>query len=208
MNDESQTIEQRFQQMVESDPNNELGHFSLGKVYLEAGRFDDAIPPLSRVLELNPKMSKAYELLGEAYESAGKRDQAIEVVTRGVSTADELGDRKPRDAMAKMLEQWGAAVPAFKEEAAQPQADPGATGLKTVGFQCARCSRPDGQLPKPPIRGPLGVAVHAQTCAACWQEWIGMGTKVINELGISLSTPAGQEAYDQYMVEFLQLELS
>ena len=33
-----------------------------------------------------------------------------------------------------------------------------------------------------------------------------MGTKVINELGLILSSPAGQQAYDQYLVEFLQLE--
>jgi hypothetical protein len=35
-----------------------------------------------------------------------------------------------------------------------------------------------------------------------------MGTKVINELGLVLSSKAGQEAYDQYMKEFLQLEES
>ncbi len=33
-----------------------------------------------------------------------------------------------------------------------------------------------------------------------------MGTKVINELGLVLSTPAGAQSYDQYMLEFLQLE--
>lgn len=33
-----------------------------------------------------------------------------------------------------------------------------------------------------------------------------MGTKVINELGLQLATKAGQDAYDQYMLEFLQLE--
>ena len=33
-----------------------------------------------------------------------------------------------------------------------------------------------------------------------------MGTKVINELGLALSSQEGQDAYDQYMIEFLQLE--
>ena len=61
-------------------------------------------------------------------------------------------------------------------------------------------------MPKPPFKGPLGERILANTCSGCWGEWIPMGTKVINELGLVLSTPAGQEAYDQYMVEFLQLE--
>ena len=33
-----------------------------------------------------------------------------------------------------------------------------------------------------------------------------MGTKVINELALVLSRPEGQRAYDQYMLEFLQIE--
>jgi hypothetical protein len=33
-----------------------------------------------------------------------------------------------------------------------------------------------------------------------------MGTKVINELGLVLSSPEANATYDQYMIEFLQLE--
>jgi Fe-S cluster biosynthesis and repair protein YggX len=33
-----------------------------------------------------------------------------------------------------------------------------------------------------------------------------MGTKVINELGLVMSNPESQATYDQYMIEFLQLE--
>jgi Fe-S cluster biosynthesis and repair protein YggX len=61
-------------------------------------------------------------------------------------------------------------------------------------------------LTKAPFKGPQGEAILNRTCSTCWQEWIRMGTKVINELGLVLSTPSGQETYDQYMVEFLQLE--
>jgi Fe-S cluster biosynthesis and repair protein YggX len=52
----------------------------------------------------------------------------------------------------------------------------------------------------------LGEKIYANVCQACWREWIAMGTKVINELGLVLSTKAGQDTYDQYMMEFLQLE--
>ena len=76
----------------------------------------------------------------------------------------------------------------------------------STGFQCARCGQPHGQLEKAPFKGALGEKVGTHTCQSCWREWIGMGTKVINELGLALSSQAGQDAYDQYLVEFLQLE--
>ena len=202
--DQDQRIQQ-FKQMAEADPDNELGHFSLGKAYLDAGRFDDAIGTLTRALDLDPTMSKGYQLLGDAFDRGGKRAKAIEVMTKGVTVADEQGDRMPRDAMAKVLRDWSAPVPTFKTvDRPVPDADTG--GASTPGFQCSRCGRPDGPLAKRPFKGPLGEKILANVCAGCWKEWIGMGTKVINELGLTLSSPAGQQAYDQYMVEFLQLE--
>jgi Fe-S cluster biosynthesis and repair protein YggX len=195
---------QQFKQMAEADPDNELGHFSLGKAYLEAGRLDDATASLEKAVSLNPKMSKAYQLLGEALDGSKRRDRAIEWVTKGVTVADEQGDRMPRDAMAKMLKEWNATVPAFKEETAGTRAL--AAGVATEGFQCVRCGRPTGKLAKAPFRGELGQKILENVCDICWQEWVAMGTKVINELGLVLSTPSGQDAYDQYMIEFLQLE--
>jgi len=195
----------RFQQMVEADPENELGHFSLGKAYLEAGRFEDAVTPLSRAVELNPRMSKAYQLLGDALHKTGRRKDAIDVMTRGVTVADDQGDRMPRDAMAGMLDEWGAPVPAFKETVPLGPAEATA-GAATPGFQCSRCGRPGGQLDKQPFKGPLGVKILENVCTTCWREWIAMGTKVINELGLVLSTSEGQQTYDQYMIEYLQLE--
>jgi len=196
---------QQFRKMAQDDPDNELGHFSLGKAYLEAGRYKEAIGPLNRVLELNAKLSKVYQLLGEAYDKDGQRDKAIEVMTRGVAVADEQGDRMPRDAMAETLRQCGAPVPAFKRAAAV-ESTGGPAGQSSAGFTCSRCGRPGGQLERPPFKGPLGQKVFESVCTSCWREWIPMGTKVINELGLTLASQAGQDAYDQYMIEFLQLE--
>ena len=195
----------QFRTMTEADPNNELGHFSLGKAYADTGGFAEAVGPLTRAVELNARMSKAYQLLGEAYERTGQHEKAVEVMTRGVTVADEQGDRVPRDAMVKALTEWGAPVPTLKETAgAQPagQAEAGTTS----GFACARCGRPTGRLEKAPFKGSVGQKIHDNVCATCWREWIGMGTKVINELGLVLSTQAGQQTYDQHMLEFLQLE--
>ncbi len=79
-------------------------------------------------------------------------------------------------------------------------------GESQTDFACARCARPSGQLGAPPFKGPLGETIHAKICETCWTEWIPMGTKVVNELGLVLASEAGRDTYDQYMIEFLQLE--
>ena len=44
----------QFKKMATDDPNNELGHFSLGRAYLEAGIYDNAATSFERVIEINP----------------------------------------------------------------------------------------------------------------------------------------------------------
>ena len=107
--------------------------------------------------------------------------------------------------MAGLLHEWAAPIPPFRQakSVVDTKVDSGAS---VDGFKCGRCGQPRGQLPKPPFKGPLGERVFAHICQSCWQEWISMGTKVINELGLELSTSKGQDAYDQYMIEFLQLD--
>jgi Fe-S cluster biosynthesis and repair protein YggX len=202
--DDNARIEQ-FRKMTEADPNNELGHFSLGKALVEASRFQEAAKPLSRALALNPALSKAYQLLGDAWAKQGDTAKAVEILTRGVLVADEQGDRAPRDAMAARLNELGAPTPAFRKASDAKAASSSASG--DVGdFRCARCGRPKGRLAKPPFKGALGEKIHQHVCESCWREWIGMGTKVINELGLVMSNPESQATYDQYMIEFLQLE--
>jgi len=195
----------QFEKMANDDPNNELGHFSLGKAYLEAGRFEEAAASLKRALDLNPTLSKGYEHLGVALDKAGNRELAIEMLTRGASVADERGDLKPRDAMVDMLRVFGAQVPAFKEKSVESQAVAG-SGQAVTGFACARCGKPFGKLEKPPFKGELGQKIFDGVCQSCWKEWIAMGTKVINEMGLQLADKRHQDTYDQYMIEFLQLE--
>ena len=197
---------QQFEKMAKEDPDNELGHFSLGKAYLESGRFEDAVGPLKRAIGIRPGMSKAYQLLGEAYDKAENRQAAVEIVTKGAKVADEQGDVMPRDTMAKLLISWDAPVPQFRSSTAPVGGTTSTAAGAVEGFQCARCGRPSGKLSKQPFKGTLGQKVFENVCEPCWREWIPMGTKVINELGLTLSSEQGQEAYDQYMIEFLQLE--
>lgn len=196
----------QFKQMADADPDNEMGHFSLARAYIEAGRWAEAEPSLTRVLELNPTHSKSYQLLGEVRVKLGKREEAIKSLKRGYEVAAERGDVMPRDGCAKALRELGVELPAVTTIATAPVPASTATGATAQGdFQCSRCGRPGGKLPARPFKGDLGEKVWARVCASCWREWIGMGTKVINEMGLQLADPRAQEIYDEHLKEFLQL---
>lgn len=46
---------------------------------------------------------------------------------------------------------------------------------------CSRCGQNSPGLARPPMPGPLGTRIAAQVCAACWEEWLRMQVKFINE---------------------------
>src|SRR4051812_9099942 len=91
----------QFRKMAQDDPDNELGHFSLGKALLEDGQFVDAAVSFQKTVELNTQFSKAYQLLGQSLINAGNNAAAIQYLTQGFEVADERGDNIPRDEMAK-----------------------------------------------------------------------------------------------------------
>ena len=58
-------------------------------------------------------------------------------------------------------------------------------------------------MPDPPLKGPLGEFIYDHFTAETWREWIGMGTKVINELKLDFSNREHQDVYEQQMMEWL-----
>lgn len=198
MAENRERIEQ-FRKMAEADPNNEIGHFSLGREYFSAGSYDQAIQSLRRVIELNPNISKAYQLIGSALLKQEQRDEAVKVWTDGVKIADTRGEVLPRNEMVQLLKDAGAPVP----ELASKQAAPLEVGQGQV--LCKRCGKIGKQLPRVPFRNAFGEEIYASTCADCWREAIGLGTKVINELRLPMADPQAQKIWDQHIREFLNL---
>lgn len=199
----------QFETMTLADPDNEMGHFSLGTAYADAGRFAEAERSFVRVLELNPSHSKSYELLGRALLELDRREDAVNILKQGFEVAAKSGDVMPRMAIAGILGRLNEPVPDVESSdeggVVTRSARNESRGSDEGGFHCSRCGRPDGQLEARPFKGELGEMVLASVCSNCWQEWIPMGTKVINELGLALADPKAQDAYDQHMKEFLQL---
>lgn len=198
--DTASRIEQ-FKKMAEADPNNELGHFSLGRAYLDAGQFEQAVESLRKVVELNPNISKAYQLMADAQLKLDRRDSAIQLLTMGVRIANERGDMMPKNAMIAKLQELGAPLPDIGAGAR--------TAEQPVGegeVLCARCGKVKPRMPSAPFSNAQGKMIHEKVCADCWREWIGMGTKVINEMRLPLADPQAQKIFDQHMYEFLNLK--
>ncbi|MHB1424052.1 MAG: Fe(2+)-trafficking protein [Gemmataceae bacterium] len=194
----------QFQKMANDDPDNELGHYRLGQLLMEARQFPEAIQSFRRTLELSPRFSKVYQLLAQCLIDDNRRDEAVAVLKEGFAVADEQGDNMPRDAMTRMLTELGEPAPVSKKKA----------GSEPEGGGGFRCQRPGcfagsraRQLEKRPFNDDMGQRIHESVCADCWMDWVrNYSIKVINELHLDLSTERGQEEYDRYMREFLGLE--
>ena len=196
----------QFRKMANDDPDNELGHYRLGQLLMEAGQYDEAAQSFRRTLELSPQFSKVYHLLAQSLLQLGRRDEALTVLREGYAVADERGDNVPRDDMGRMLTQLGEAPPAPKK--ATPAAGAGSDGFRCQRPGCLAGSRAR-KLPAPPIGvdRPLAEKIMATVCADCWNDWLrNMSIKVINELRLDLSTERGAEEYDRYMREYLGVE--
>jgi tetratricopeptide (TPR) repeat protein len=197
----------QFRKMAADDPENELGHYRLGQLLMEAGQHEDAIASFRRTLELSPTFSRVYEYLGSCLLKLNRRDEAVKTLTEGWKVADERGDRMPRDDMGRMLAEQGEAPP----QPARVSVGVPEVGGEPGGFRCQRPMCMWGararQLPNPPFGDETGRRIYETVCAGCWEEWLkNYSIKVINELRLDLSTERGQDEYDRYMREFLGLD--
>jgi Fe-S cluster biosynthesis and repair protein YggX len=194
----------RFRNMVQGDPEDDLAHFRLGQVLMEDGQSAEAAKMFERTIELSPGFSRAFLLLGECLVKEGQNPKAVEVLTKGWTTADERGDRVPREAMGKLLVTLGAPVPA----PAAPKAEDEGPG---TGFKCHRPGCMEGkrakQLPAPPLPDAIGERIYRDICAACWTLWWkDLSVKIINENRLDLSSEFHQQEYDRFMRDFMGFE--
>lgn len=194
----------QFRKMASDDPDNELGHYRLGQLLLEAGQFADAEGSFRRTLELSPQFSKVYQLLGETLIKQSKTADAIKILTEGYAIADERGDNIPRDEISKLLVGLGQPAPTPKATAPASASGPG------DGFKCQRPGCVSGKsarkLAKAPMNDELGQRIYDNVCVECWDYWLkNLSVKVINEMRLDLSTDQGAEMYDNIMRETLGL---
>ena len=186
----------QWENMTQADPDNGMGWLSLGNAYKDAERYADAEKAYRKTIEADVTMSRAYQLLGQVLIKLEKNDEAAEVLTAGYPIAAERGDVMPMKAMGSLLEKLGKPVP--KVKAAAPEAE--LTGDQIVDRRSGQAGH---RMPDPPMRGPIGKFIYDHFSQETWREWIGMGTKVINELRLDLSNEQHQQVYEDQMLEWL-----
>jgi len=66
-----------YTKMLQGDPQNPLRHDAVAALYLDSGRFDEAIAEFRQSLRLNPDSAPTHYNLGFALSARGHRDEAI-----------------------------------------------------------------------------------------------------------------------------------
>lgn len=199
----STTTEERiaqWEQMAREAPDD-MAYFSLANAYKDADRPEDAQGAFAKAIEMNPGMSRAYQLRGQILIQLGKEAEAGPILTEGYKVAAERGDVMPQKAIGSLLEKIGQPIPQV-QDAAERKKEVEATGDTVLD---RRTGKPQTRLPDPPMRGPVGRFIYDHFGQDTWREWIGQGTKVINELRLDFSNDQSQDIYDQYMLEWLQV---
>lgn len=93
----------RFKQVIEFDPADVLGYFSLGSAYAEAGLTRDAMETFRKAVEVDPAHASSYLGLGLALEGLGDFVKAREIYRAGITAADRAGDIMPLKKMEARL---------------------------------------------------------------------------------------------------------
>ncbi len=74
-------------------------------------------------------------------------------------------------------------------------------------WTCRRCGRADvPRLDWEPWPGDLGDLVRRTVCSACWNEWMAIQTRILNEYRVNVLHPDHVRAVREQMVRFLELE--
>jgi len=106
--DHSEKIE-RYKQVIELDPADVLGYFSLGNAYLDAGKKREAVDVFEKAVEVDPSHSSSYFGFGLALESLGDKDKARRIYKKGTEVADKQGDVMTLKKMEARLRSLGGA---------------------------------------------------------------------------------------------------
>ena len=197
---DSEMLNQRIAQwekMVAEAPDG-MSYFSLGNAYKEADRDEEAARAFRKAIEHDNNLSRAYQSLAQLLIKADAKDQAAEVLTKGYVVASRHGDIMPKRAMGSLLEKIGVPIPELA-----PTEEEAAVELGDDAVLDRRTGQPGPRLPDQPLRGPLGKFIYDHYSQPTWQQWIGQGTKVINELRLDFSNLEHQHIYDLHMMEWL-----
>ncbi len=83
---------ERYKKVIELDPKDVLGYYSLGDAYVENKMYREAVEILEKGLTVDPQHSSSYLSLGTAYQALDEKEKAKQVFEKGITVADARGD--------------------------------------------------------------------------------------------------------------------
>ncbi len=93
----------RYKQIIELDPADVLGYFSLATVYADAGKKREALDTFEKAVAVNPRHTSSYLGLGQALEALGDLEKAAGVYAKGIKVGEAQGDMMPQKKMESLL---------------------------------------------------------------------------------------------------------
>jgi uncharacterized protein HemY len=83
MSSERETL---FLKLVAEYPDSPMGHFSLGRLFLDEKRWAEAVPALQEAVRLDPAYAAAHVALGDALAGLGQKEGAKAAWERALLT--------------------------------------------------------------------------------------------------------------------------
>ena len=94
---------QNYRKVIELDPKDVLGYFSLGTAYLEGKMYGPAREAFEQAVGVNADHTPSYLGWGQALEALGRTHDAIMVYEGGVAAGQRRGDIIPMKKMETRL---------------------------------------------------------------------------------------------------------
>jgi Fe-S cluster biosynthesis and repair protein YggX len=189
----------QWEKMAAEAPDD-MAYFSLGSAYQDAGRLEDAAEAYDQAIQRNDGLSRAYQKRGEVLHKLDRPDEAGDVLEAGYRVATSRGDVMPQRSIAALLQRLDRPLPDVSDLKPEvPDDEP----IEGEAILDRRTGRKQPKLAGPPMKGPVGQFIYDHFGQQTWSEWIGQGTKVINELRLDFSNPAHQDTYEQQMLDWL-----
>lgn len=78
--------EATFKQLISQFPDSPMGHFSLGRLYVDEKKWDEAAKALGEAVRLDPNYAAAWVALGDAHAGRGDKDGARQAWQQALET--------------------------------------------------------------------------------------------------------------------------
>jgi len=84
-----------FKRVLEIDAADQVANFGIGSIYMDTGRYQEALLHLETLVEHFPDYSAAYLLLGKNLEKLSREKEALHWYEKGIAAASKKGDLMP-----------------------------------------------------------------------------------------------------------------